>query len=127
MNNPPALSPADRSKLAAILGMLGSDHAGERSAAALAADKLVRGKGLTWRDLLLATSAETPPPRRPATPPRRPPTPMFKAEIDECLRNSAKLTTWETGFISDLLHRPHATQRQLEVLEQILRKVRATG
>jgi hypothetical protein len=42
----------DLTRLIRILGMLGSDHDGERAAAALAADRLVRGSGWTWWDLL---------------------------------------------------------------------------
>lgn len=42
----------DLTRLVRILGMLGSDHDGERAAAALAADRLVRGSGWTWWDLL---------------------------------------------------------------------------
>ena len=38
--------------LVKLLGMLGSDHAGERAAAALKADQLVRANGLTWPDLI---------------------------------------------------------------------------
>ena len=43
---------ADRRKLTRILGMLGSDHPGERAAAALAAHRQVRALGTTWWDLL---------------------------------------------------------------------------
>lgn len=39
-------------RLTRILGMLGSAHDGERAAAALAADRLVREMGTTWQDLL---------------------------------------------------------------------------
>jgi hypothetical protein len=46
---------ADR--LAKILGLLGSDHSGERDAAAQAADKLVRGLGLSWADVIRAPPA----------------------------------------------------------------------
>ena len=42
----------DLTRLIRILGMLGSDHDGERAAAALAADKLVRGGGWSRWDLL---------------------------------------------------------------------------
>lgn len=42
----------DRRKLTRILGMLGSDHPGERAAAALAAHRQVRALGTTWWDLL---------------------------------------------------------------------------
>ena len=47
-----ALPVRDAQKLARILGMLGSAHAGERDAEALAADQLVRERGLTWPALL---------------------------------------------------------------------------
>lgn len=43
---------ADLAKLNRILGMLGSDNAGERAAAALAADRLVRKMGTNWWALL---------------------------------------------------------------------------
>jgi hypothetical protein len=44
----------DRLKLIRILGMLGSDHPGERAAAALAAHRQVRAMGTTWGDLFRA-------------------------------------------------------------------------
>lgn len=50
----------DRVKLDRILGMLGSAHAGERAAAALAAHRLLTKAGVTWWDLIGA-----PHPRRP--------------------------------------------------------------
>lgn len=46
-----------RVKLVRILGMLGSDHAGERAAAALAADRLVKATGITWPALLIPKAA----------------------------------------------------------------------
>jgi hypothetical protein len=42
----------DRQRLIAILGMLGSEHAGERAAAALQADRLRKQLGVTWEQLL---------------------------------------------------------------------------
>ena len=39
-------------KLIKVLGMLGSDHAGERDNAAQAATKILRDAGLTWYDVL---------------------------------------------------------------------------
>jgi hypothetical protein len=50
----------DLVRLIRILGMLGSDHDGERAAAALAADKLVRGSGWNWWDLLAPARAPRP-------------------------------------------------------------------
>jgi hypothetical protein len=46
------LDPAAADKLTKILGLLGSDHPGERDAAAQAANKLVRERGLTWGDVI---------------------------------------------------------------------------
>ncbi|MEZ0172557.1 hypothetical protein [Microvirga sp. TS319] len=41
----------DRLKLVRILGMLGSDHAGERAAAALAAHRHIRAMGTSWGEI----------------------------------------------------------------------------
>lgn len=50
------ISSADRAKLAAILGRLGSDQAGERDAAALAATKFIRKLNTTWPEVLQGVS-----------------------------------------------------------------------
>ena len=57
------LNPETAERLAKILGMLGSDHAGERSAAGLAAHRLLREQRLTWRDVIVAPSASSVSPR----------------------------------------------------------------
>ena len=44
-----------RKKLVRVLGMLGSDHPGERDAAARMATRMVKEAGLTWYDLLDVT------------------------------------------------------------------------
>jgi hypothetical protein len=49
---------ADR--LTKILGLLGSDHAGERAAAAAKAHALVRSIGLTWRDVITPSLSVAP-------------------------------------------------------------------
>jgi hypothetical protein len=41
-----------RERIARVLGMLGSDHPGERDNAAKLAEQLRRETGLTWRELL---------------------------------------------------------------------------
>jgi hypothetical protein len=48
------LSDHDRDRLAHILALLGSDHPGEREAAAQAAHRMVTGLGLTWDEILAA-------------------------------------------------------------------------
>lgn len=55
---------SDLIKLNRILGMLGSDHAGERAAAALAADRLVKSMRTSWWGLI----GTDPAPRRSASP-----------------------------------------------------------
>lgn len=44
----------ERRRLAAILGRLGSDHAGERAAAAYQVEAFRKKQGLTWEKLLEA-------------------------------------------------------------------------
>jgi hypothetical protein len=46
------LDPQTLDRLAKLLGMLGSVHAGERAVAGLKAHELVRAHGLTWHDVL---------------------------------------------------------------------------
>ena len=68
---------AERQRLAAILGMLGSEHAGERAAAGLQAEAFRRKHKLTWPELLALPRERpswVPPPeaQRPAPPPPPP-------------------------------------------------------
>jgi hypothetical protein len=62
-----ALPPADRTRLANLLGMLGSEHDGEIINAARAATRLVRDRGLTWHQVLAPKSSPQArlPPREP--------------------------------------------------------------
>lgn len=46
------LAPADSARLAKLLGLLGSNHSGERAAAGLKAHRLVSSRNLSWSDLL---------------------------------------------------------------------------
>ncbi len=52
------MTPADRAKLARILGMLGSEHAGERASAALQAEAFRKRHGMTWEEMLAAPVVE---------------------------------------------------------------------
>ena len=54
------MNKTDRARLNRILGMLGSEHDGERASAAAAAANLMRKWGLSWDDVLQEPS----PPRR---------------------------------------------------------------
>jgi len=46
------MTAADRAKLARILGMLGSEHAGERASAALQAEAFRKRHGMTWEEMI---------------------------------------------------------------------------
>jgi hypothetical protein len=54
------LEVADRERLARLLGMLGSDHAGERDNAARAAHRLVQQHGITWYDVVVTHPSPDP-------------------------------------------------------------------
>lgn len=112
-----ALAPADRARLAGVLALLGSPHAGERDAAALAADRLVRGRGLDWLDVLgaippAAASAHSPPVGH-------------LADLMTCQRRLDLLTAWECAFVVDLADRRKLSERQRDILTKIAAKVRA--
>ena len=71
MNPTQRLSAVDRKRLASLLGMLGSDAAGERDNAARLAEQFRREHGLSWTDLL--TPMPEPIPRPPPSSPPKPP------------------------------------------------------
>jgi hypothetical protein len=122
----------DRTKLARVLGMLGSAHAGERDAAALAAEKLRREAGLTWEQVLSCTAPMrpvsdhfSPSPLRPATPeePR-----YFAMAIGFCLEfaRTAGFTDWEIRFLHKLNSWTGAiSERQQETLRELHSRARA--
>ena len=61
-----SLPAPDRKRLAAILGMLGSNASGERENAARLAEQFRRHYGLTWADLLAMPAAPSEEPSRPS-------------------------------------------------------------
>jgi len=64
---------ADRAKLARILGMLGSEHAGERASAALQAEAFRKRHAMTWEEMLARPPVEVVEPEPVWTPPAPPP------------------------------------------------------
>ena len=113
-----ALDCADRQRLARVLGMLGSDHAGERDAAGLAATRILRDRGITWAQVLE-------PPRWQERLPREPPqTPPERSDIAVALSAFDRLTEWERGFVVSLRARHRISPRQAEILREIAAKAR---
>ena len=87
-----ALPAPARAKLAKLLALLESDHAGERVAAGLAAARLVKQSGLSWRQIL------TPPPVEKKLPELG----TWRATVAECLAQPGAIYPWEAGFLRDL-------------------------
>lgn len=118
-----ALDPGLASRLAKVCGLLGSDHDGERAAAAWQATKLLRNAGLTWSDVIgPALSAPQPSPSC-APPSSRP----YAAKVAWALRYAAWLTEWEHNFLRDVARRRRLSPKQAAVLEKIDAKLREAG
>jgi len=69
------ISTVDRLRLAALLGMLGSNHVGERENAARLVEQFRRQRGLNWCDLLGRPPENASGPDRPSPPPSSSPEP----------------------------------------------------
>jgi hypothetical protein len=90
----PALSPAERNRLVALLGMLGSSHDGEVTNAGRLAARMVRSKGLGWDQLVAGQAVQS---YRP--PPRPAPAGDARADLELAARHSHRLTEWELSFV----------------------------
>ena len=89
--------------------MFGSDHAGERAAAAAKADQLVRRLGLTWTEML--TSA----PRALAAPPAG-----IKQKIDLIYANRGMLNAKARDFIANVSRYPHRlSDKQVRFVDRL--------
>jgi hypothetical protein len=107
-----ALPAAGRTRLAKLLGMLGSDHAGERDAAGLAAHRLITRAGVTWGELLA----------RPE-PKREPQFSTWRATCAELMQRQGDLRPWERKFVADLPAFPRISTKQRYVLGEIADRV----
>lgn len=122
------LAAADRTRLAHVLALLGSPHQGERDAAALAADRLVRGRGLAWTDVLAPETSTSGKSRPEASRDHAPPPPPdFDSNLRACRSRPDLLSPWETDFVASLPPQRRVSLRQREKLAQIAAHVRAAG
>lgn len=126
-----AVAERDRERLAKLLGLLGSEHVGERAAAGAAADKHLRALGWDWR-LLVERALSAPPPqlKRPSPwQPRPAPRPgaTDDARVHWVLLRHRLLTPWEANFARGLSARLHEgrplTARQRETLAEVAWRV----
>ena len=106
------LEATELTKLSAILGMLGSAHAGERDAAGLAADRFVRERGLTWHQILC-----------PPTERSRGACVTWRDVVGACLRHPGDLSTWEADFLRGLPRFPRLSPKQATCLNRIADRV----
>ena len=117
-----ALPEADRTKLAKLLGMLGSAHAGERDAAACAAHRLVQQRGITWHDVV------TPPLPQPAIAQHRYQTDHIQnADLVFCQQHASACTDWEQEFVRSVSMRRSMSQKQRDVVARIAESLRGRG
>jgi hypothetical protein len=108
-------------RLAKVCGMFGSVHDGEVVAAALRAEALVRGAGLTWPDVL-----------QPALPAPARPVEFDHAEaIAFCWCFPDLLSAWDREFLSGcdrrLRSRRRLTDKQAAVLDRLLAAARGAA
>jgi hypothetical protein len=116
------LLPAERDKLARLLGMLGSDHLGEVANAGRLADKLVRNAGLTWSDII--APALSSPHIDPDTDPSGA---DWRRTAAACSRYPHLLNRWEAEFLAGLLRFPRLSLKQRSALLKIVVRLRACG
>lgn len=104
------LSPSDRSTLAKLLGLIGSDHDGEALSAARKAHALIRAKGATWGDALGLDDM--------------PAEPDHVALARELLgKGKAICTAWEMRFLRGVLAFKTLSTHQRQTLDGIREKV----
>jgi hypothetical protein len=119
-----ALTADERARLANILGRLGSDHQGERDAAALAAMRFMRQRGIVWPQVIGPVSFSTSTTMTAAddlgTWPRG-----WRGAAQFCIRNAAGvLTEWEKGFCKNIVaYVGEATEQQQVIPRKLVDKI----
>ena len=108
-----SLTKIERQRLAKLLGMLGSAHAGERDAAALAAHRLVLQRGLTWLAVVNPAPAEHKPPGYG----------VWRQTVSELLQRPGMLRPWERTFLADLPNFRRLSTKQRYILAEIADRV----
>jgi hypothetical protein len=100
------LNPRAAEHIVKLLGMLGSDHAGERAAAGLKAHQFITQLGLTWRDVVAIPAAD------------------WQAMAWTCRKHVHLLRPHERDFVGNIAQlRRQPTDRQLAWLEDIYKRV----
>lgn len=120
----PAIPPDDRRRLIGTLSLLTSDKDGERSAAGLAASRIIKRLGLTWDDVVV--NGDDPKHQRETQhkPPPEPKPMGWRDAAEACLDRSKYLTAWEVDFLCSILASNYRTltEKQEAVMARIWRK-----
>ena len=101
------LDPRTADMLAKLCGLFSSDHDGERASAAQKADQIIRSRGLTWRQVILAADHQS-----------------TEELINFALAAGGALTEWERDFLHSIRSwsKP-LTEKQSRILKAIVAKV----
>ncbi len=123
------ISPSDADKLAKLLGMLGSNQLGERASAAQKADEFVRGKGLTWFDVILPApvAQEVAAPKEEAaddTPDIFDDINDPRVAIEVLFVWAETLSDWENDFLKSVTKFRQLSEKQIETIWEALEKAR---
>ncbi|MEO6092330.1 MAG: hypothetical protein ABIT04_10350 [Novosphingobium sp.] len=116
-----ALDPADMDRFGKLLGLLGSDHDGERASAAGKATEFLSRRRLGWYDI--AEQLKRPPV---VIPPRLEPSRSHQVDARRCLTSGVAWKPHELEFLSQMaaqLRRP--TDKQRDWLDGLLDRVAA--
>jgi hypothetical protein len=99
-------------KLIKILGLLGSNHPGERAAAALKAVELLQSLNLTWEDVILPSQGLIPAPKT-----------SIAQKIAILQSNVHLLNEWERKFVGNVRHFRRLTPKQLATIDKLVAQV----
>lgn len=115
------LTSKDRATLAKLLALAGSTtHDGETITAMRKAEALVKSKGASWQDVMMARPVNI----APQYSHRTTDAPAHVSIAQECLRKGrAVITQWERGFLLSILTYRDLKPKQLETLALISKKV----
>ena len=108
-----SLAKSDRAKLAKVLALLGSDREGEALAAARAAARLVKLRGISWRDVV----------EPPAIEKALPELGTWRQTVARCMERPGSLRAWEVGFLRDLPAFRRLSTKQRYCLKEIADRV----
>jgi hypothetical protein len=108
------LDPRAAERLAKICGMFGSDHAGERAAAAAKANEMVLSLGLRWADVISV----------PLVPVEAPADISWQDALSVCIEHIDELDPRSQAFVRSLSRwRGEPSERQLQWLFDIHERV----